>query len=305
MQRNDITGSVFGKLTVLEMIYGEIVNKRKRTKCKCLCECGSECTVLYDSLISGRKISCGCDTKIRRSVSNRKDLSGMKFGRLYVEEMIWDTRPSKASCICECGKRVVVIGTQLSSGKTQSCGCLQKEMASKANIKDWHGFRSYFGVEMLEPAYQNAKGQWMWRCKCGECGNEFIALPAKIHNGHTTSCGCRKRSSREQLIKTYLQELGLTYKEQYRFSECRDIYTLPFDFAILKDGNPSLLIEYDGIQHFKASNFFGGDIDFNNRLRKDKIKNEFCKSNNIPLLRLPYTLTDDEIKRQIINTIYP
>lgn len=166
-------------------------------------------------------------------------------------------------------------------------------------------FCSEYGIELISQSHKNSKGQWVWNCKCGVCGEEFTAMPAKIISGHTTSCGCRKRSSREDMIKTYLDSIGLTYKEQYRFSECRDKYTLPFDFAIIKDDDSLILIEYDGIQHFKPLNMFGGQEEYEKCVRRDNIKNEFCVTNNIPLLRLPYTLTDAEIKEKIINTIYP
>ena len=41
----------------------------------------------------------------------------------------------------------------------------------------------------------------------------------------------------------------------------------------------------------------GEDIIKNNK--KDNIKNNYCKLNNINLLRLPYTLSNAEIKEQI------
>lgn len=287
------------------MIYGEVINNKKRTQCKCVCECGSECIVVSDKLISGRKISCGCDTRSRRAASYRIDLTGQRFGRLVVEKMLWDSHPTKAVCKCDCGNTVTVINTGLSTGKTSSCGCLQKEIASKVNTKDWRDFRSEYGIKFISQSHKNSKGQWIWNCECGICGKNFTALPAKIINGHITSCGCRKRSSREELIKVYLDSLGLTYKEQYRISECRDRYSLPFDFAVIKDDGSFILIEYDGIQHYRPSDLFGGQNGYEERIRKDNIKNEFCLTNNIPLLRLPYTLTDAEIKEKIINTIYP
>jgi hypothetical protein len=66
------------------------------------------------------------------------DLTGEKFGLLTVlrkyghsgKEITW-------LCKCECGKESVVIGRDLRSGNTQSCGCLQRLRATEANIK--HG----------------------------------------------------------------------------------------------------------------------------------------------------------------------
>jgi hypothetical protein len=71
-----------------------------------------------------------------------KDLSGKTFGRLKAI-IKSENRNNKVhwECICECGNKAIVSSWKLSSGHTKSCGCLQKEMASKANFK--HGHSSY------------------------------------------------------------------------------------------------------------------------------------------------------------------
>ncbi len=75
-----------------------------------------------------------------------KDLTGKKFGRLYVQSIKGKTRDNKRyiyHCVCDCGNECDVLGELLSSGKTKSCGCLRKETASrisrKYNIYDLSG----------------------------------------------------------------------------------------------------------------------------------------------------------------------
>ena len=60
------------------------------------------------------------------------DEVGKKYGRLAVLSRA-GSRNKKAvwSCRCECGAEVAVLGRNLRSGATQSCGCLQKEGAAK------------------------------------------------------------------------------------------------------------------------------------------------------------------------------
>lgn len=58
-----------------------------------------------------------------------------------------------------------------------------------------------------------------------------------------------------------------------------------FDFY-LPDHNTC--IEYDGIQHFKIIEYFGGRSGFMKQKHRDKIKNNYCKENNIKLLRISY-----------------
>jgi hypothetical protein len=50
----------------------------------------------------------------------------------------------------------------------------------------------------------------------------------------------------------------------------------------------NILIEYDGIQHFKPVNLFGGIEEFDKTIVKDKIKSDYCMKNNINLVRISY-----------------
>jgi hypothetical protein len=62
-----------------------------------------------------------------------------------------------------------------------------------------------------------------------------------------------------------------------------------FDFVILDNNNQIIIcIEYDGEQHFKPIDFFGGEEAFVLQQERDKRKNNWCKDNNISLIRIPY-----------------
>ena len=61
-----------------------------------------------------------------------------------------------------------------------------------------------------------------------------------------------------------------------------------------------MCIEYDGIQHFKAIECFGGIKSFKEQKIKDKIKNNFCISNNIKLIRIRY---DENILEKLTNSL--
>jgi hypothetical protein len=104
---------------------------------------------------------------------------------------------------------------------------------------------------------------------------------------------CNKISKGEQRIADLLVCNGLSYVYQYSFKDCRYEKPLPFDFAIFDKGILSYLIEYDGIQHFEPVDFAGKGEEwavemFKQNQIKDNIKNEYCKNNNIVLLRIPY-----------------
>jgi hypothetical protein len=72
-----------------------------------------------------------CANKIRAS-KNRVDRSGEKYGRLDILEAIPNTNPTQVKCRCDCGNIYIGIQSDIVSGHTQSCGCLQREIVAKA-----------------------------------------------------------------------------------------------------------------------------------------------------------------------------
>lgn len=307
-RRKDLTGQKFGKLTVIEMLYGYRRKKSGQsvTYCRCKCDCGNIVIRQAQKLKTSEMPSCGCAKKeiVRKTCG--KNIDGQKFGRLTVLETLWNETPVKVRCKCDCGNEVVLAKSEVSSGGTRSCGCLQRERAVEANTKDFTGVVSPFGIKFIKPLYQNKKGVWVWQCQC-HCGEYFEALPAHVlsKNVKVKSCGCMKSSSWEKLIEKCLKEACVNYKTQVSFNDCKDKGLLKFDFAIYDDtGGLKCLIEYDGQQHFKSIDWFGGQEAFRSRQRRDEIKNSYCKQNNIPLYRIPYTLTVDEVKTKITNIIY-
>ena len=65
-----------------------------------------------------------------------------------------------------------------------------------------------------------------------------------------------------------------------------------FDFAILKDGKISGLVEFQGKQHFEPIDFFGGVLNFESQKRRDQIKRDYCKDKVVPLLEIHYNEVD-------------
>lgn len=296
----DLTGKQFENLTVL--YRGEdIINngKKRRVRWRCRCNCGNELDVISDNLKKRPSMTCNECAKKRRADKQRIDRCGNKYGRLTILKTIPNTHPTRVKCKCDCGNTYIGVQTDIVIGHTQSCGCLQRDRASESNIKDWTGIVSEYGVEFLHQDTINNKGQWLWRCRCGVCGNEFTALPAKINNGHITSCGCALQSSGERYIVSVLEELDADFIAQYSFPDCKYKQSLRFDFAIFDNNKLLYLIEYDGKQHFEPIDWFGGVKDFEKMQTRDNLKNLYCQEHNIPLLRFPYTLSNQEIKQQI------
>ena len=67
------------------------------------------------------------------------DLTGQKFGRLFVNKTLGSNKHKSIvwECICDCGKKTQTTTTTLLSGKSKSCGCLAAENRLKSLVK--HG----------------------------------------------------------------------------------------------------------------------------------------------------------------------
>ena len=114
---------------------------------------------------------------------------------------------------------------------------------------------------------------------------------AQTPDAHLQGQGCPtcKKSIGELLVKKYLEENKILFEPQYWFPNCRNINPLLFDFGILNETAKLVaVIEYQGSQHYETNSRFGGETGLVYRQKNDKIKFDYCESNNIPLLLIPY-----------------
>jgi hypothetical protein len=76
-----------------------------------------------------------------------KDISNQKFGKLLAIEPVGSDGHGNVQwkCLCDCGKELIVRGNSLRNGTTRSCGCLQRETASRNLRKNnlYHLFEDY------------------------------------------------------------------------------------------------------------------------------------------------------------------
>ena len=120
----DLTGQVFGDLTVLNRAERQRKNGGIWWTCRCICGSTYECPATL--LVNGRRTHCGCKTNRGRPA----DIAGKKFNRLTALYLL-DDRDDKGSvmwhCRCDCGNEVDVSYNTLMYSDIQSCGCQKKE----------------------------------------------------------------------------------------------------------------------------------------------------------------------------------
>ena len=190
--------------------------------------------------------------------------------------------------------------------KYVSCGCYRQEKIffQKQDLTGQKfGLLTVIKQSQRKDPHPNGGYTYFWDCLC-ECGEKTIVSTSHLTSGHTSSCGKCCISKGELRIKTILQNLHIEFEQQKRFKDCRDKNPLPFDFY-LPDYN--CCIEYDGEQHFnipknRTSTFFTTDR-IQDTKKKDNIKTQYCKNNNIKLIRIPYYDYDKISSEYLINKI--
>lgn len=135
------------------------------------------------------------------------------------------------------------------------------------------------------------------------CGKTFELQPTRFIKGGIRCPHCY-RSKGEEVIREFLKSQGYVFKEQFKIKECKNIRTLPFDFALFDKNKLICLIEYDGSQHFERK-FGSSEEEFLKVKNNDIIKNNFCKENKIILIRIKYVRSDNPniFKEKVINKL--
>ena len=113
----------------------EVIGIGPGGKLKCRCSCGKIADIQYTHLKTGVSKSCGHSKLI--------DLTGKQFGELTVLSYAGN---SKWICKCSCGNTREILGSNLRSGASTSCGCKALEKFQQT-MKDKYGETSYAKVD--------------------------------------------------------------------------------------------------------------------------------------------------------------
>jgi hypothetical protein len=127
----DLTGQVFGKLTVKSIDPASV---KAKIHWFCRCECGKEVRVAAGNLTSGHTTSCGCN-RLRSKLKNRV---GERNGRLVIEAYVGPGKhkESRWSARCDCGNVIQVTSAQWNGKVTVSCGCYRVELKRRTGFNN-------------------------------------------------------------------------------------------------------------------------------------------------------------------------
>lgn len=228
VKAHDLTGKVFGKLTVVERIGS---NSKGSIEWKCQCDCGGETIATTRGLNSGSNKSCGCLKKVNKY---REDITGQVFERLTVLEYLGRNPKSNASmyrCKCECGKEIITRKSALKNGSTKSCGCLTRFSAGEKathGMSDTPIYNVWKAMKRRcespnDRAYENYGGRGIKLCEewkdfsafyrdMGDTYKEGLTLERKDVNGNYTPENClwatRRAQQNNRRVNHYINVFG-------------------------------------------------------------------------------------------------
>lgn len=176
-----------------------------------------------------------------------KDLSGKRFGRLYVLKLAFTkNRKSYWLCKCDCGKEKIIRSDSLIGGKSISCGCYQKEKM-KENIKPHRNsklYRVYYGMKerccnenCVNYKYYGGKGvkiyyEWLndfetfydWATNNGY--KDGLTIDRIDVNGDYSPENCRWITHKEQMSNTTANRRFEYNGENLTISELAEKYNI-------------------------------------------------------------------------------
>lgn len=115
------------------------------------------------------------------------------------------------------------------------------------------------------------------------CGKYFTVTPNKLINFDSGCRHCKRTHSKgEAKIEKGLNMLGVEYVQEKTFA---DLPRYRFDFYLPKY---NYCIEFDGQQHYRPIEHWGGEERFLRNVSNDNYKNDYCDYKGIGLIRIPW-----------------
>ena len=175
-----------------------------------------------------------------------------------------------------------------SGRKVNESNCLSTTHPSLS--KEWHPSKNKETPKQVTAG--SGKKVW-WMC---EKGHEWQVAICYRSGSRKTGCPYCREYKGEKVIAQHLTKRNICFQRQFAIDGCFNKSKLYFDFAVFREKEIHL-IEYNGIQHYRPVEFFGGQKGYEYIKKNDNIKIDFCQKQNYPLLIIPYT------KFKNINTI--
>lgn len=209
----DITGNKYGLLTAIKptdkRYYGSVVWIVK-------CDCGEELEASVDSLQVGNKTKC--------NNHEIKEMTGRTFGKLTILSYAYSKNQKRYYlCQCNCGKTKTIAGSDLTSGNTKSCGCINsigEENIKKILETNNYPYITQITFDTCRFPDTNRVARFDFYIPAYDCF--LLEFDGPQHNDATTGW-----NNEEQFISTLNHDL---YKNQWAWDNEMPLKRIPYQY---------------------------------------------------------------------------
>jgi hypothetical protein len=276
------------------------------------CSCGNEFEVSWHHFKCANQTKCrACNVESYREkrLNSEKDLNRvLEENECFLFKGEYLSNKSRLHVIDKDGYKGITCYSRLNYGQYPMKFHAQNPYTLE-NIKTYIKINN-IDCKLLSTNYNNNKTDKLkFQCKCG---NTFMCSLDYFIRCEKTRCDvCMKNKSNiESKTENWLKENEIQFIFQYRIEGCKHKRVLPFDFAIFKNTNLFGLIEVDGQQHYSDidTHFFSKKRTKEEKSEaklRDFIKTNYCKRNNIKLLRLKqFYFQSDRYIRELKSFVF-
>lgn len=267
-------------------VIGKYINAHTKIKVKCLTD-----NYVWDSTPSNLLRGYGCPNCAGKRITTESFVKDMNSINSDIQILgKYENNSTKIKCFCKIHKEIFYnTPSHLKNG--QGCCKCKSEKIKNNFIMSNNEF-----ISRLNRLFPNIKAISEYNGShnkvyvfCKKCQMKFTIIP---NNAFTRGikCNCKqefKISHGELRIFNYLFESQIKFDFQKSYDELLGVNNgkLSYDFY-LPDYN--ILIEFQGEQHQRPLNYFGGEEKFKIQQEHDRIKYEYAKNHNINLIEIWY-----------------
>jgi len=292
-QNNDtLLSKYFSKTTLLEIQCGECSFIYYKTYNMYECK-DSKCPNCV--IIEAQKREA--ERRLRVGSEFRKMVESYKW-TWCDDEKRYEDQTTKFAIICDRGHNTTICARDFRYRDCYKCANIIRIEKLTLKLDEVLEICRERGFELLNNSYVSTKSNVRLRCltcrkivnmkfstmkygKCPECNSSRSA--GELHIRKVLELNCEH-------INYFTEEFsfGIEHQKTDDWFRCRDKNALRYDFRVILKNGVEIYIEYDGGQHFKVTEFFGGEEAFKKRRNHDLVKSLYCDYNNKYLLRISY-----------------
>lgn len=278
------------------LLSAEDEYKNNMSKLKFKCKCGNIFIASFSNFQTHDKRRCNFCSKqnaINKIQTNISDIYNVytEKGFIPLFDKCKNTN-EKLPAIDKNGYKIFVSPSQLKTKGTN--------IFNISNIFSYENMLKYIETneptqKLLSDRYIGAHEQYSFLC---EHNHIYKTTWSEFLTG--TRCSICNKSKGEKKISNVLDFYSVYFIQQYKFKDCKLKIKLPFDFYLPLY---NICIEYQGIQHYEAVDYFGGKDQLVIQQNNDQIKRDYCLNNNIKLIEIPYW-DFESIEQILLNELH-